>query len=111
MPAAIGRCQVFVTNDSGPMHIAVARQVPTAAIFCATTPDLGFYPYSSKAIVIQKPLACRPCTSHGGRRCPLVHEHCIRQISPRTVLAAVEKLLAGQPSADEERFRPEFLAA
>ncbi len=111
LPAAIGRCQVFVTNDSGPMHIAVARQVPTVAIFCATTPDLGFYPYSSNAIVIQKSLHCRPCTSHGGRRCPLVHEHCIRQIAPWTVLAAVEKLLAGQPGATADRFLPEFLAA
>lgn len=111
LPAAIGRCQVFVTNDSGPMHIAVARQVPTVAIFCATTPDLGFYPYSSNAIVIQKPLDCRPCTSHGGRRCPLGHERCIRQIAPQTVMAAVEKLLAGQSGTREERYQPEFLAA
>jgi len=110
LPAAIDRCQVFVTNDSGPMHIAVARQVPTVAIFCATTPDLGFYPYSNRAVVIQKPLACRPCTSHGGRRCPLVHENCIRQIPPQTVLAAVEKLLAGKLSQQSDPFLPEFLA-
>lgn len=111
LPAAIGRCQIFVTNDSGPMHIAVARKVPTVALFCATTPDLGFYPYSANAIVIQKPLACRPCTSHGGRRCPLVHEHCIRQIRPQTVMTAVEKLLAGKASGNCDRFMPEFLAA
>ena len=111
LPAAIGRCQVFVTNDSGPMHIAVARKVPTVAIFCATTPDLGFYPYSCNAVVIQKQLPCRPCTSHGGRRCPLAHENCIRLIRPQTVLAAVEKLLAGTISVDRDRFLPEFLAA
>jgi len=111
LPAAIGRCQVFVTNDSGPMHIAVACKVPTVAIFCATTPDLGFYPYSSQAVVIQKQLTCRPCTSHGGRRCPLVHENCIRQIRPQSVLAAVEKLLAGKVSQNSDRFLPEFLAA
>ena len=111
LPAAVGRCQVFVTNDSGPMHIAVARKVPTVALFCATTPDLGFYPYSGNAIVIEKPLGCRPCTSHGGRRCPLVHANCIRQIRAQTVLAAVEKLLAGQPSGNCVRFLPEFLAA
>jgi len=111
LPAAIGRCQVFVTNDSGPMHIAVARKVPTVAIFCATTPDLGFYPYSGNAIVIQKQLSCRPCTSHGGRRCPLTHENCIRQIQPQTVLTAVEKLLAGGGRGDPDRFSPQFLAA
>lgn len=111
LPAAIGRCQVFVTNDSGPMHIAVARKVPTVAIFCATTPDLGFYPYTGHAVVIQKQLACRPCTSHGGRRCPLAHENCMRQIRPQTVVAAVEKLLNGKVPGDCQRFLPEFLAA
>jgi heptosyltransferase-2 len=111
LPAAIGRCQVFVTNDSGPMHIAVARNVPTAAIFCATTPELGFYPYSRNAIVVQKQLVCRPCTSHGGRRCPLAHEKCIRQVQAQTVLTAVEKLLAGTLQRNDDRFFPEFLAA
>ena len=70
LPATIRRCQVFITNDSGPMHIAVAERVPTVAVFCATTPDLGFFPYTQHAIVVEKELACRPCTSHGGRRCP-----------------------------------------
>ena len=111
LPAAIGRCRVFVTNDSGPMHIAVARKVPTVAIFCATTPDLGFYPYSANAIVIEKQLACRPCTSHGGRRCPLAHENCIRQIRPQTVLTAMEKLIAEKVKGDRDPFVPEFLFA
>jgi heptosyltransferase-2 len=91
LPAAISRCRVFVTNDSGPMHVAVARRVPTVALFCATTPELGFYPYSAKAIVVERNLHCRPCASHGGRRCPLGSEDCIRQIHPEIVLAAIEK--------------------
>jgi len=93
LPAALGLCKVLVTNDSGPMHIAVARAVPVVAIFCATTPTLGFYPYSSKAIVLEKDLSCRPCSSHGGRRCPLGTEDCIRLISPEHVFQAVERLL------------------
>jgi len=93
LAAAISRCAVFVTNDSGPMHIAVARKIPVVAIFCATTPALGFYPYSDDAIVIGKDLPCRPCASHGGRRCPLGTEDCIRQIRPANVFEAVEKLL------------------
>jgi heptosyltransferase-2 len=111
LPAAINRCRVFITNDSGPMHIAVARRVPTIAIFCATTPRLGFYPYSNDAIVVQRDLSCRPCASHGGRRCPLGTEDCIRQISPNAVLQAVEKLLAGDPSGESPRlaFQPEFM--
>jgi heptosyltransferase-2 len=94
LPAALSACDVFVSNDSGPMHIAVARGVPTVALFCATTPALGFYPYSSDAVVLQKDLSCRPCSSHGGRRCPLGTEDCIRLIRPDHVFQAVEGLLA-----------------
>jgi heptosyltransferase-2 len=94
LPAALGFCRVLVTNDSGPMHIAVARDVPTVAIFCATTPELGFYPYSDRSIVVEKKLHCRPCGSHGGLRCPLGTEDCIRLIRPEQVLMAVERLLA-----------------
>ena len=93
LAAALSACRVLVTNDSAPMHIAVARNVPTVAIFCATTPALGFFPYSARAIVVEKELACRPCGSHGGRRCPLGTEDCIRQIPPERVLRAVEELL------------------
>jgi lipopolysaccharide heptosyltransferase II len=110
LAAAINRCRVFITNDSGPMHIAVARRVPTVAIFCATTPDLGFYPYTGDAIVVQRSLPCRPCASHGGRRCPLGTEDCIRQIRPETVFNAVEKLLCGDTRGlPLTSFQPEFL--
>ena len=112
LPAAIRRCRVFVTNDSGPMHIAVAERVPTVAIFCATTPDLGFFPYTNHAVVVEKQLSCRPCTSHGGRRCPLGTEACIQLIEPASVLQAVEKLLRSGPPDNEtsiDSFQPEFV--
>jgi heptosyltransferase-2 len=112
LPAAISRCRLFITNDSGPMHIAVARDIPTVVIFCATTPSLGFYPYSSKAVVVETALPCRPCSSHGGRRCPLGTEDCIRRVSPDRVMEAVEKLLrneeAGQPP-NRDVLEPEFM--
>jgi heptosyltransferase II len=113
LPAALSRCRVFVTNDSGPMHVAVARGVPTVALFCATSPELGFYPYTGNAIVLEKKLICRPCASHGGRRCPLGTEDCIRQIRPETGLAAVERLLAADFARDADSgaaFRPEMIA-
>ncbi|MGE5218526.1 MAG: lipopolysaccharide heptosyltransferase II [Chloroflexota bacterium] len=112
LAAAIGRCRVFITNDSAPMHIAVARRVPTVAVFCATTPELGFYPYTNNAIVVQKDLFCRPCGSHGGRRCPLGTEDCIREIHPDAVLRAVARLLAPAPDARDKIptcFQPELM--
>jgi heptosyltransferase II len=90
---AISRCDLFITNDSAPMHIAVARGVPVVAVFCATTRSLGFYPYSSRAIVMEKELPCRPCSSHGGRRCPLGTEDCMRLIRAEDVLKGVERLM------------------
>lgn len=93
LPAALSLCKVLITNDSGPMHVAVARHVPVVAIFCATTPELGFYPYSARAIVVEKDLPCRPCSSHGSRRCPLGTEDCIRLIRAEDVFQAVERLL------------------
>jgi heptosyltransferase-2 len=113
LPAALGLCSVLITNDSGPMHIAVAEGVPVVAIFCATTPALGFYPYSSKAIVLEKDLPCRPCSSHGGRRCPLGTEDCIRLIGPEQVYQAVVQLLdRASPLEDSQvanRFLPQFV--
>jgi heptosyltransferase-2 len=111
LPAAISRCALFITNDSGPMHVAVARKIPTLAIFCATTPELGFFPYTDKAIVVGKKLSCRPCGTHGGRRCPLGHAHCIEKIPTQTVLESAEKLLSSVERMNRrpETFQPELL--
>jgi heptosyltransferase II len=114
LPAALSLCRVLITNDSGPMHIAVACNVPTVAIFCATTPALGFYPYSAESIVIEKELACRPCGTHGGRRCPLGTEDCIHLIPVEQIFSAVKKLLERKRQAppaygSEAEPRPEYV--
>jgi heptosyltransferase-2 len=88
--AAIARCVVFLTNDSGPMHIAVASGVPTVALFGPTTKELGFFPYGSGHTVIEKNLDCRPCGLHGAEKCPLGHFQCMRQITPDEVFKAVK---------------------
>lgn len=112
LPAAMSFCKALITNDSGPMHIAVAEGVPVIAVFCATTPALGFYPYSSKAVVLGKDLQCRPCSSHGGRRCPLGTEDCINLIGAEQVCQAVERLLdeATRPSLETVNpYVPQFV--
>ncbi len=91
--ALIDRCELFIGNDSGPMHIAVARGVPVIAIFGPTTPELGFSPYSPDSLVIQRELDCRPCSPHGGRRCPKGHFKCMNSISAGEVLEAAGKFL------------------
>ena len=92
--ALIDCARVVVSNDSAPMHIAVARNVPVVAIFCATTPSLGYGPYSKRAVVVeQKDLFCRPCSRHGGHACPRGTEDCMRSITVNDVLAGVDCML------------------
>jgi heptosyltransferase-2 len=93
--ALIDRARVVVSNDSAPMHMAVARGVPVVAVFCATTPSLGYGPYSARAVIVEKKdLFCRPCSPHGGPSCPRGTEECMRLITVRDVLAGVDQLLA-----------------
>ena len=98
--ALLDRARVVVSNDSAPMHLAVARGVPVVAIFCATTPSLGYGPYSPQSVVVeQKELFCRPCGRHGGPRCPRDTEACMRSVGVQDVLAGVDQLLRPPPAA------------
>jgi len=95
--ALIDCARVVISNDSAPMHMAVARGIPVVAIFCATTPSLGYGPYSEHAVVIEyKDLFCRPCSRHGGPVCPRGTEDCMRSITAPDVLAGVDRLLTSR---------------
>ena len=68
--------------------------VPVVAIFCATTPNLGYGPYIDNAVVVEKKdLFCRPCRRHGGPSCPRGTEECMHLVTAHDVLAGVDKLL------------------
>ena len=99
LKALMGRLSVFVTNDSGPMHLAAAAGVPVVAIFGATTRELGFFPYGPGHRVIESDLACRPFGLHGARECPEGHFLCMRLLSVEKVHAACRDVLkAGAPA-------------
>ena len=92
--ALIDRALMVVSNDSAPMHLAVARKVPVVAIFCATTPSLGYGPYAENAVIVEhKDLFCRPCRRHGGPACPRGTEECMQHVTVHDVLAGVDQLL------------------
>ena len=91
--ALIRGLKLFITNDSGPMHIAVAFGVPVAAIFGPTTRELGFFPYGKNNLVLEEELACRPCALHGSKTCPRGHFLCMRLVTPDKVLAAAKHIL------------------
>lgn len=90
----ISQADLFISTDSGPMHIAVALKIPTIAIFGPTTMELGFYPIFQNTHVIEnKSLLCRPCHIHGCDICPQKHFQCMRAISPAEVLSQSMKIL------------------
>ena len=90
----INCCDLLITNDSGLMHLASALKKKVVAIFGSTTEALGFFPYPTEHIVVQNSsLKCRPCSHIGRKRCPEGHFKCMKEITPKQVISAVEELL------------------
>ncbi|MDZ7262192.1 MAG: lipopolysaccharide heptosyltransferase II [candidate division KSB1 bacterium] len=87
------RCRLLVSNDSAPMHLAVAIGTRVVAIFGPTVPGFGFYPYGPGHVVIEKELACRPCGLHGGTRCPSGSFQCMKGISVEEVFQVIKELV------------------
>jgi len=83
----------LVCNDSGAMHAAAVAGLPTVAIFGPTVLSLGFRPWQDQAVVVQRPLPCRPCGKHGAEVCPIGTHECMESIAPGEVLAALEDLI------------------
>ncbi len=90
----IASMDVYLSNDSGPMHLAWMQKVPTIALFGPTVRQLGFFPRGKHTQVLEvAELNCRPCGLHGSTKCPQAHFKCMLQLSPEQVWAAVEKRL------------------
>jgi len=89
--AVLARADVAVANDSLALHLTQAVGTPVVALFGPTHPRLGFGPRGPHDVVLGRDLACRPCSTHGGRRCPLVHHQCLRTLDVATVTAAVRR--------------------
>lgn len=79
--AVVKRCAIFLTNDTGPMHIAQALGVPVAAIFGSTDPQ-ATGPVGQAQGVVRSPVRCAPCFLRG---CPIDHR-CMSSVSVKQVL-------------------------
>jgi len=90
----IRRCKILVSNDSAPMHLAVGVGTPVVALFGATVPEFGFAPIGPYDTVVETHgLRCRPCSSHGGEKCPIKTFDCMVKITHERVFARVLDVL------------------
>ncbi|MBI2614680.1 MAG: glycosyltransferase family 9 protein [Gemmatimonadetes bacterium] len=89
--AVLRRARVVVANDSGLLHLATAVRRPVIALMGPTVPAFGYLPYGVPAQVLERPLACRPCSPSGSDHCPLGHHRCMIELEPEAVAAAVER--------------------
>ena len=83
----ISNLDLFITGDSGPMHLAAAFQIPTVAIFGPTKDNETSQWMNEKSIIVKKNLECQPCMK---RACPLKHHKCMKLLEASDVLGAVK---------------------
>lgn len=81
-------CELYLTNDSGPMHIASALGVQTIAIFGATD-DEATGPTGAHSRVVRRPVECSPCLL---RECPIDHR-CMTRVTAAAVTQAARGLV------------------
>ena len=104
--AAVKCCAVFMTNDTGPMHIASAFRVPVVAVF-GPTDWRTTSPYGTKHVIVRQPVDCAPCLL---RECPIDHR-CMTWVSVDQVYEAAIELMQGLGAIGKgQRGEGEFLA-
>lgn len=91
----LSRCRLFISNDSGPVHVSVAVKTPVVVIFGRKDPGLSprrWKPLGDKDTVLHKDIGCETCLAHNCE----IDFACLKAISAEEVVAAAEKVL-GRP--------------
>jgi heptosyltransferase-1 len=92
LAALIRRSTISITNDSGPMHLAVALDRPVVSIFGPTDP-VWIGPYKRANAVLHADLECSPCYLRKLKHCH--HDHaCMRSVSAPAVIERAERILS-----------------
>ncbi len=98
LAAALERCKLLITNDTGPMHVAAGVGTPTVALFGSTSPTWT-RPFGLGHEVIYKHTECSPCFQ---KTCPIGYV-CLNQISVEEVFRTARKKLSGGGKIQGER--------
>lgn len=102
LAALIRRARICLTNDSGPMHLAVALARPVVAIFGPSDP-VWAGPFRRERSVLQADLPCTPCRIRTVAQCP--HDHaCMHRMEPPAVIERMQVLMAAEQSMPTKQF-------
>lgn len=94
MAEMVNICSLFISGDTGPMHVAEALNKPLVMMAGSSVKEFGFYPQNKNSTVLENnSLRCRPCSHIGRSNCPLGHFKCMKEIKPQSVYEAALKLL------------------
>ena len=89
LAALISKLDLFISNDTGPSHIANAVDTPSLTIFGPADPRRWAALDQARHPIVRKPVECSPC---GYWECPIDHR-CLEWLKPEAVIGAAEKLL------------------
>ena len=103
LAALIRRSTICITNDSGPMHLAVALDRPVISIFGPTDP-IWIGPFHRANAVLQADLDCSPCYLRRLKQCRYDHA-CMRSVSPHAVIERAESVIGARQATSQRRRR------
>lgn len=88
------RLDIMLTMDSANMHLASLVAVPVLSIWGATHPHAGFYGLNqSKDNIVQRELACRPCSIYGNKSCRFGTYECLTDIDAKHIIVQMETMM------------------
>ena len=90
LAAAMRRCSLIITNDSGPMHVAISQKVPIVAMYGPSNPKL-YGPYTKDAVIVTAQPPCLGCA--GGTKHKCDDMQCMTRLTVTQVIEAAEKML------------------
>lgn len=93
LAAAMRRCSLIITNDSGPMHVAISQKVPIVAMYGPSSPKL-YGPYTKDATIVTAQPPCLGCASGMKHKCDDMQ--CMTRLYVEQVIEAAEKMLAAK---------------
>ena len=94
LAAAMRRCALIITNDSGPMHVAISQKVPIVAMYGPSHPDL-YGPYTDLATIVMADPPCNGCADGMKHHCDDMQ--CMTRLTVDQVLAACDYWLSKAP--------------